>query len=157
MSKGPYKIKGFDMVTEDIEVHVTMKPTTDRLNTAFRNLKTNIMNGMQPLMPFREGYLTKLTRAANTTLLDDERMYAAAGEKAGGVPYGRFLYNGKVMIGEKSRSPWARKDEKKIVTSKPLDLAHSNNPNAVPFWFDEAKKRYMKQWLALVQEDLEGK
>ena len=155
MSKGPYHIKGFDMVTEDIEVHVTMKPTTDRLNTAFRNLKTNIMNGMQPLMPIgNTGNLTRLTRAANTALLDEEYMYAAAGPEAGGVPYGRFHHRGKVMVGEKSRSPWARKHEKKEVTDQPLKWS---NPNAVAYWDEAAKKRHLKAWIALVQEDMEGK
>ncbi len=36
------------------------------------------------------------------------------------VPYARFQAEGKVMIGIKSHSPWARKGERKIVTNKNL-------------------------------------
>lgn len=36
------------------------------------------------------------------------------------VPYARFQAEGKVMVGVKSRSPWAMKNEKKVVTNKYL-------------------------------------
>lgn len=36
------------------------------------------------------------------------------------VPYARFQAEGKVMVGVKSRSPWARSGERKVVTSKDL-------------------------------------
>lgn len=42
------------------------------------------------------------------------------------VPYARFQGEGKVMIGVKSNSPWARLGEKKIVTSRNLTY-HSNS------------------------------
>lgn len=41
------------------------------------------------------------------------------------VPYARFQAEGKVMVGVKSRSPWARRGERKVVTSKNLKY-HSN-------------------------------
>ena len=42
------------------------------------------------------------------------------------VPYARFQAEGKVMVGVKSRSPWARRGERKVVISKNLTY-HSNS------------------------------
>ncbi len=36
------------------------------------------------------------------------------------VPYAQFQAGGKVMIGVRSHSPWARRGERKVVTSKDL-------------------------------------
>lgn len=36
------------------------------------------------------------------------------------VPYARFQAEGKVMIGVKSHSPWARRGERKVVTNRNL-------------------------------------
>lgn len=36
------------------------------------------------------------------------------------VPYARFQAEGKVMVGVKTKKPWAKKGEKKIVTSRNL-------------------------------------
>ncbi len=149
-----YKIKGFDLEADGIEVHVHMRTTSARINKAHRNLKANIMAGMVPFMPYRNGDLIKKTDTANAQLLDDERMYAAAGTDAGGVPYGRMQYEGKVMVGKETGSPWARKDEEKVVTDRPLTWG---KPNAGPHWFEVAKARYLDQWLKHVQEDLDGK
>lgn len=148
-----YNIKGFDLTSDGLEVHVSMKVTSARLKKAHRNLKVNIMNGMLPFMPIRIGDLTRKTRAANTVMLDDEIMYAAAGSEAGGVPYGNFHYRGMVMVDPLTGSPFARKHAKKVATDRPLTWS---NPNAAPYWFDVAKKRYLKQWVELAQEDLEG-
>ena len=41
------------------------------------------------------------------------------------VPYARFQAEGKVMIGVNSKSPWAKRGEKKVVTGRKLTY-HSN-------------------------------
>ncbi len=152
-----YKIKGFDLTADGLEVHVHMGPTTARLKKAHRNLKVNIMNAMMGFMPIRNGDLIGKTETANTLLLDDERMYAAAGTDANGVPYGKFQYEGKVMIGEETGSPFARKNEKKVVTDRSLDQQHGGHPYAVPHWFEVAWKKYGKRLIGYAQDDLEGK
>lgn len=43
-----------------------------------------------------------------------------SGEVIYNTPKARFLYYGKVMVGEKSRSAWAHKGESKVVTGKNL-------------------------------------
>lgn len=50
------------------------------------------------------------------------------------VPYGQFLYNGKLMVGDETGSPWARKYETKHVVEVPLQYNHSKNPLVGPFW-----------------------
>ena len=50
-----------------------------------------------------------------------------------GVPYARFQAEGKVMVGVKSHSPWARRGERKIVTSKNLTYHSDRLRGSHPF------------------------
>lgn len=74
---------------------------------------------MDQYVPMSQGVL-KNTRIINTDSVDFV------------TPYAKFLYHGKVMIGEKSRSPWAKLGEKKIVTSK--ELTYHGAPKRGAFW-----------------------
>lgn len=143
-----YKIKGFDLEADGIEVHVHMKTTSARINKAHRNLKANFMNAMLLYMPKRTGFLQQATRAANVIMTDTEEMFAAVGS------YGRFQYEGKVMVDEETGSPWARKDNRKVVTDRRLTWG---NPNAAAHWAEVAWDRHGKRLVQLAQEDLEGK
>jgi len=49
------------------------------------------------------------------------------------VPYARFQAGGKVMIGVKSHSPWARRGERKIVTNKNLKYHGGRLRGSKPF------------------------
>lgn len=66
-------------------------------------------------------------------------------------PYARFLYHGRVMIGERSKSAWAKKYERKIVTSKRLNYSQYN-ANAGPFWFERAKQLYGSKWIKIFKK-----
>lgn len=57
------------------------------------------------------------------------------------VPYARFQAEGKVMIGVKSHSPWARKGERKIVTSRNLKYHSERLRGKNPFERMKADKR----------------
>jgi len=57
------------------------------------------------------------------------------------VPYARFQAEGKVMVGVKSRSPWARKGERKVVTSKNLKYHSERLRGAHPFERMKADKK----------------
>ena len=57
------------------------------------------------------------------------------------VPYARFQAEGKVMIGIKSHSPWARKGERKVVTSKALTYHSEKLRGKHPFERMKADKR----------------
>ena len=74
---------------------------------------------MDPYVPMSQGML-KNTRIINSDSVD----YV--------TPYAKFQYYGKVMVGEKSRSPWAKLGERKIVTSK--DLVYHGAPMRGAFW-----------------------
>lgn len=58
------------------------------------------------------------------------------------VPYARFQAEGKVMVGVKSRSPWARSGERKVVTSKDLKYHSDKLRGKHPF---ERMKAYKGQ------------
>lgn len=49
-------------------------------------------------------------------------------------PYGRMQYEGNVMIGIKSHSPWANKNESKIVTGRKLYYSKFRHPMATSHW-----------------------
>lgn len=49
------------------------------------------------------------------------------------VPYAQFQTGGKVMVGVKSRSPWARRGERKVVISKNLTYHSNSLRGAHPF------------------------
>ncbi|MBR4672093.1 MAG: hypothetical protein IKO78_02690 [Bacilli bacterium] len=53
------------------------------------------------------------------------------------VPYARFQAYGKVMVGEQSGSAWAKKGEKKIVTTR--DLKYHSNSKRGKFPFERMK------------------
>ena len=52
------------------------------------------------------------------------------------LPYARFLYYGKLMVGEKTGSAYARSDEKKVVAVPEKDLIYTttHNQQAGPYW-----------------------
>lgn len=49
------------------------------------------------------------------------------------VPYARFQAEGKVMVGVKSHSPWARRGERKMVTSRNLTYHSGRLRGSHPF------------------------
>lgn len=57
------------------------------------------------------------------------------------VPYARFQAEGKVMIGVKSHSPWARKGERKIVTNRNLTYHSERLRGKHPFERMKADKK----------------
>lgn len=57
------------------------------------------------------------------------------------VPYARFQAEGKAMVGIKSRSAWARKGERKVVTGKTLKYHSEKLRGSHPFERMKADKR----------------
>lgn len=95
-------------------------------------LDKTVMENLQPYVSFRSGVQQKSIKMA--TVLGSGRVII-------NVIYAQFQAGGKVMVGEKSNSPWARKGERKIVTSK--DLIYHNNAlrGAHPFERMKADKK----------------
>ena len=103
---GAKRIIKFDDIkvsTDNMKAEVSMKELANRFNKAQYKLDSAIMTSMEPFMPRRDGTFINTTKAKSAALAGTGKVVAAV------PPYGRFLYEGKVMVGEKSRSPWAKK------------------------------------------------
>lgn len=104
-------------------------------------LDSMVMDSMVPYMPMQTGTFIKRTRAESASLAGTGTVVAGAG------PMGRYLYEGKAMVGEKSRSAWAKKGERKVVTKNKLHYSAHSNPKAQSHWFEAAKKAHGSQWI----------
>ena len=56
--------------------------------------------------------------------------------------YAHFQWEGRVMIGENSGSPWARYKEKKVYTSRNIQYSY---PKATSHWEETAEKRHKSE------------
>ena len=127
----------------DIELDVDLSRFEKQYGKAQYALDSMIMTSMQPYMPHRTGTFINVTKAMSAAIAGSGIVIAAA------PPMGRFLYEGKVMVDEKTGSPWARPGAKKVVTDR--DLKYSN-PKATPHWFDTAKENHGDSWVRAVKK-----
>lgn len=132
-----HHFKDFSIVDGDIRINVDMSRFSNQFNEAQRELDSMVMTSMEPYMPFLTGAFTNATKTLSAAMV-------GTGWVCGGVPpMGRFLYEGKVMVGEKSRSAWAKESEKKVVVGK--NLTYSNGRQS--HWFDKAKRADKSMWV----------
>ena len=118
-----------------IELEVDLSRFNKQYGKAQYVLDSAVMKDMTPYMPQRTGVFIDVTKAMSAAIAGSGTVIAAA------PPMGRFLYEGKVMVDEKTGSPWARPGAKKVVTDRDLDYS---NPRATPHWYDTAKKNHGK-------------
>ena len=124
-----------------IELDVDLSRFEKQYQKAQFDLDNMVMTSMIPYMPMRTGTFVKVTRALSKSIAGSGYVYAAA------PPFGRFLYEGKVMVDGKTGSPWARPGAKKIVTDKDLNYDKSTHPKVTDHWFDTAKKNHLEEWV----------
>ena len=124
-----------------IELDVDLSRFERQYQKAQYDLDNMVMTSMIPYMPMRTGTFVNVTKALSAAIAGSGYVYAAA------PPFGRFLYEGKVMVDEKTGSPWARPGAKKIVTNKDLIYDKSAHPNVTDHWFDTAKKNHGEEWV----------
>ena len=129
-----YKDKGPNY---QINMEIDLGRFEKQYSRAQFELDSMIMTDMVPFMPRQTGTFISVTRAMSAAIAGTGKVVAAA------PPMGRFLYEGKPMVGERSRSAWADKGEKKEVVPGKLDLSPG-----VDHWFDEAKSKYCDRWTA---------
>lgn len=144
-----HKIHHFEDIsvsTDSVIAEVDMSRLENNFNRAQYELDSAVMTSMVPYMPRRSGQFINVTKAMSASMAGAGKVVAAA------PPYGRFLYEGKVMIGEMSRSPWAKKGEKKVVTGR--NLTYSGGGQA--HWFDAAKSADLNKWVDLVKKNAGG-
>lgn len=142
----------YHYVKEDSGRNVTIEFDVDltRFNKQYGDaqyaLDSMIMTSMQPYMPHRTGTFINVTKAMSAAIAGSGTVIAAA------PPFGRFLYEGKVMVDEQTGSPWARPGAKKVVTNKDLDYDKSHNPKVTDHWFDTAKQNHGESWVKAVKK-----
>lgn len=125
----------------DIELEVDLSRFDKQYSKAQWLLDNMVMTSMQPYMPMRTGTFINVTKAMSAAIAGSGTVIAAA------PPFGRFLYEGKVMVDPETNSPWARPGAKKIVTDKDLNYDKGRNPDVTDHWFEIAKKNHLDEWL----------
>ncbi|MBQ8040341.1 MAG: hypothetical protein IJ274_10815 [Lachnospiraceae bacterium] len=129
----------------DIELGVDLSRFEKQYGKAQYALDSMIMTSMQPYMPHRTGTFINVTKAMSAAIAGSGNVYAAA------PPFGRFLYEGKVMVDPKTNNPWARPGAKKVVTDRDIEYDKNHNPKVTDHWFDIAKKNYGDSWIKAVK------
>lgn len=104
-------------------------------------LDSMIMTDMVPYMPKETGTFINVTRGMSAAIAGSGKVVAAA------PPMGRLLYEGKLMVGERTRSAWAAKGERKEVVEKKLDFSKHAHPKAQSHWFEAAKRDRGREWI----------
>ena len=114
-------------------------------------LDGQVFTDMEKYMPFRDGNMRNVSAIMSRSMQGTGRVIA------GVPPYGRFLYEGKVMVDPLTGSPWARAGAKKVVTDRDLVFDKIAHPRATDHWFDAAKTENVKSWVKGVKRIAGGK
>lgn len=134
-----------------IEVDVDLSRFDKQYGEAQWELDNMVMTSMTKYMPHRTGTFINVTKAMSSAL-------AGSGVVcAGAPPFGRFLYEGKVMVDPETGSPWARKGARKIVIDKDLKYDKSHNPDVTDHWFETARQNHLKTWVQKTKEVAGGR
>lgn len=150
MAKKIYHFKGFSVVQGDIRIELKMDRFSDQFNKAQHALDSSVMASMVPFMPMQDGTFINATKARSAAIAGSGTVVAAA------PPQGRFLYEGKNMVDEKTGSPWARKGAKKVLVSQytgktnakeNLVFSTKHHPKAQDHWFEPAKEADGENWI----------
>lgn len=145
IEKLDYKFKYKDKTIEGV-MEIDLGRFEGQYTRAQYDLDSTVMTDMVPYMPMQTGTFINVTRGMSQAIAGSGKVVAAA------PPMGRFLYNGKLMVGERTRSAWAAKGEKKVITEKDLDFSKHAHPKAQSHWFDAAKKDHGKVWIKKVKQ-----
>ena len=132
--------------TVKLDLELDLSRFDRQLSEAQFALDSMVMTSMVPYMPMQTGTFINVTRGMSASIAGSGKVVAAA------PPMGQFLYEGKVMVGERTRSAWAAKGERKEVIEKPLNYSQHANPKATDHWFDAAKKNHKDAWIAKVKK-----
>lgn len=151
-----------DIVIEDaIKIKLNTSKYNKKLQEAQIKLEMAIAEDIKPYMPMVTGNFIQRTQAYNSAMLGSGRVMIAP------APYGRYLYEGKVMV-DASTGKGARPIKLKtgetifryekgatlMPTSRPLKYTRAG---AKDHWYEEAKRANYDRWLKLVADTVGGK
>ena len=151
MASKTFHFPSFSIVKGDIKVNVSLNRFEKQFQEAQYWLDGLVFTDMEKYMPFRDGNMR------NVSAIMSRSMQGSGQVIAGAPPYGRFLYEGKVMVDPVTGSPWARAGAKKVVTDRDLVFDKTAHPRATDHWFDAAKEQYVKSWAKGVKKRAGGK
>ena len=151
MASKTFHFPSFSIVKGDIKVNVSLNRFEKQFQEAQYWLDGQVFTDMEKYMPFRDGNMR------NVSAIMSRSMQGSGQVIAGAPPYGRFLYEGKVMVDPVTGSPWARGGAKKVVTDRDLVFDKTAHPRATDHWFDAAKEQYVKSWAKGVKKRAGGK
>lgn len=135
----------------EIELEVDLSRFEKQYGKAQYQLDSAVMKAMEKYMPMNTGVFINVTKAMSAAIAGSGTVIAAA------PPFGRFLYEGKVMVDEVTKSPWARKGARKEVTQKDIEYSTNKHPEATSHWFDIAKERHIDTWVEKAKRTAGGK
>ncbi len=130
----------------EVNMNIDLARFEKQYSKAQYQLDSMVFTSMMPFMPMETGTFMNVTHAMSQAIAGSGMVVAAA------PPMGRFLYEGKVMVGERTRSAWAEKGEKKVATEKPLNYTKNKHPSAQSHWFEAAKEVHGDKWIAKVKQ-----
>nr|DAQ14417.1 MAG TPA: Minor capsid protein [Bacteriophage sp.] len=151
MESKTFHFPSFSIVKGDIKVNVSLNRFEKQFQEAQYWLDGQVFTDMEKYMPFRDGNMR------NVSAIMSRSMQGSGQVIAGAPPYGRFLYEEKVMVDPVTGSPWARAGAKKVVTDRDLVFDKTAHPRATDHWFDAAKEQYVKSWAKGVKKRAGGK
>lgn len=132
--------------TLSIDANIDLGRIERNIEKAQYFLDSQVMTDMVPYMPMQTGNFIQRTRAMSAAVAGSGIVVAAA------PPMGRFLYEGKVMVGVDSHSPFARYGEKKVVTDRDLQYSTAAHPKVEKKWFDAAKRDHGSDWVKMAKK-----
>ena len=144
-----YKFKYADKTIDGV-MEIDLSRFEGQYSRAQYELDSMVMTSMVPYMPMQTGTFINVTRGMSQAIAGSGKVVAAAS------PMGRFLYEGNVMVGERTKSAYAAKGEKKVAIERKLQYSRAAHPGVTDHWFDTAKKYHGKTWIRKTKQTAGG-
>lgn len=161
MSETKYLRKSYAYKDKNLvaEMEIDLSRFEGQYSKAQFALDSAVMTDMIPYMPMDTGQFINVTKAMSAAIAGSGKVIAAA------PPFGRYLYNGLLMVDESTGSAFARKGAKKVLVSEfggmsmadqKLDFSKSAHPKATDHWFDSAKEENVRTWVKIAKREAGG-
>ena len=150
-----------------VRVKVDLGSLERRMQEAQQWLGDRVLEDCRACMPMSTGAMQQLSRTESQPLVDRSCVRDSGKQVVFPGPYAGYLYRGKVMVdSETGKGPRKiptgpgeyvlrfKKGAKLVPTDRPLKYS---NPQAVPEWFEHAKRLHGQFWIEGVAEKIGGK